>query len=114
MEICGLHYNILIITFAALSAMADIKERCSSGLRGTPGKCVYLKGYPGFESLFLRSIQKSLYDRGFFNFSILKVSRKVRRVIANLPDGRQGRRKVFIIHFFGVLRSVVLKISYSL
>jgi hypothetical protein len=35
-------------------------ERCPSGLRSTPGKCVYgLNPYRGFESLSLRHIDAS-------------------------------------------------------
>ena len=34
--------------------MGRLSETCSSGWRGTPGKCVYGKPYRGFESLSLR------------------------------------------------------------
>ena len=32
------------------------QERCPSGLRSTPGKCVYVNAYRGFESLSLRHL----------------------------------------------------------
>jgi hypothetical protein len=43
-------------------------ERCPSGLRSTPGKCVYGKTYRGFESLSLRQFTTlELFELDFSN-----------------------------------------------
>lgn len=48
-------FAILLETCPDLSGwLKKSLETCSSGWRGTPGKCVYGKPYQGFESLGLR------------------------------------------------------------